>query len=144
MAVTLSVTRRLPHGQQIDSRLRGNWTLDVARSTFGPDGGPTAGVVRWTAHGWVLALTLPGGSLYADGVVTDNGCALIGVSAGYHCSLRVLSPTHLRFTLREGQLVRRVGDIELITADTTRTVHRITPNGGPPFTETMYWGRDRR
>ena len=143
IAVTLTVTGPL-HGQRIDPRLRGNWTLDLSKSTFGPDGAPSAGVVRWTAHGWVLALTFPSGYLYADAVITDHGCALIGVSPGYECSLRVLSATHLRFTMREGQVVRRVGDIELVAADTTRTVHHVTPKAGPAFTETTYWGRDKK
>ncbi len=144
IAITLVGAPRSLHGQQIDPRLRGNWTLDVSRSTFGPDGAPSAGVVRWTTHGWVLALAFPGGYVYADAVVTDQGCALIGVAPGFHCSLRVVSPTHVRFTLREGEVVRRVGDTELVAADTTRTVHRVTPNAGSPFTETTYWARDRK
>ena len=37
--------------QRVAPALRGNWTLDVATSTFGPDGTPSAGTIRWTEHG---------------------------------------------------------------------------------------------
>ena len=129
-------------GQQLDSRLLGNWTLDVARSTFGPDGPPTSGTVRWTRHGWVLALAFGGGYVYADAVITDHGCELIGVPPDYSCALALVSPTHLRFTLRQGTVIRRVGDIELVAPDTTRTIHRVTPGNGPPYTETTFWARE--
>lgn len=121
--------------------LRGYWTLDVARSTFGPDGAPSAGTVRWTEHGWVLALLFPNGQLYADGVVTDGGCALIGVPAGFSCRIETVTPTRVRFVLLEKEQVRRVGDIELLDANTTRTTHRVTPASGAAYTETTFWTR---
>jgi hypothetical protein len=125
-----------------DRALMGNWTLNVPKSSFGPDGAPTAGTVRWTEHGWVLAMVFPGGYVYADAVVTDHGCALIGVAADYTCSLEILAPTHVRFTLKQGATVRRVGDIELLDKSTTRTVHQVTPASGPRYTETTLWTRD--
>ena len=139
----LSLVSETAAAQQVDPALHGTWTLDVARSSFGPDGGPTAGTVRWTEHGWVLALVFPGGYVYADAVITDHGCALIGISADYSCSITPITPRHVRFTLRQARMVRRVGDIELVGSNTTRTTHRVTPTSGVPFTETTFWVRDR-
>ena len=141
-SLALSPAVEMGAAQQVNPALHGNWTLNVARSTFGPDGAPTAGTVRWTEHGWVLALVFAGGYVYADAVITDNGCALIGVSADYTCSLTPIAPEHIRFTLRQGGAVRRVGDIELVDSNTTRTTHRVTPVSGAPFTETTFWLRD--
>ena len=127
----------------MDPALRGNWTLNVAKSSFGPDGPPSAGTVRWTEHGWVLALVFGNGYVYADGVITDQGCALIGVPSDYTCSIAVLAPRHLRFTLKQAATIRRVGDIELLDSNTTRTLHHVTPASGSPYTETTIWSRDR-
>ncbi len=138
----LSLASETSAAQQVDPGLHGNWTLNVARSTFGPDGAPTAGTVRWTEHGWVVALVFPGGYVYADAVITDRGCALIGVSADSRCTITPITPKHLRFTLRQAGTVRRVGDIELIDSNTTRTTHRVTPVSGAPYTETTFWLRD--
>ena len=129
------------HLQRIDPGLRGNWTLDVANSTFGPDGPPSAGTVRWSEHGWVLALTFPNGYVYADAVVTDNGCALIGVPAIYTCRIAVISAKHVRITVRQGAEVERVGEIELVDSKTTRTTHRVTPASGAPYVEISLWRR---
>jgi hypothetical protein len=129
--------------QRIDPALRGNWSLNVARSTFGPDGVPSAGTVRWTEHGWVLALVFGGGYVYADAVLTDHGCALIGVSPDYTCRLDVVTPTHVRFTLRQAGSVRRVGDIELVDSNTTRATHHVSPASGASYTETAIWLRDQ-
>jgi hypothetical protein len=38
--------------------------------------------------------------------------------------------------------VRRVGDIELVDSNTTRTTHRVTPAEGAPYVETTVWRRD--
>ena len=132
------------HAQQIDAGLRGSWTLDVAKSTFGPDGPPTAGTVRWTEHGWVLALVFGGGYVYADAVVTDHGCALIGVPGDYTCGIETLTPRHVRFTLRQATATRRVGDIELIDPNTTRATHHVYPATGAAYTETVIWRRDQK
>jgi hypothetical protein len=125
-----------------DPALMGNWTLSVAKSSFGPDGAPSAGTVRWTEHGWVLAMVLSGGYVYADAVVTDKGCALIGVPADYSCSIAILTPTHVRFTLKQGASVRRIGDIELLDKNTTRAVHHVSPASAPAYAETTFWTRD--
>ena len=128
--------------QPVDPGLLGNWKLDISKSSFGPDGAPSAGTVRWTQHGWAVALVFPGGYVYTDAVITDHGCALIGVPKDYTCSIAVLTPTHVRFTLKQGGALRRVGDIELTDKDTTHTVHRVTPESGKPYTETTIWTRD--
>jgi hypothetical protein len=142
LALALSLLTHSAEAQRIDPGLRGSWTLNVARSTFGPDGPPTAGTVRWTEHGWVLALVFPGGYVYADGVLTDHGCALIGIPADYTCRVDVVTPEHVRFTLRQAGTVRRVGDIELVDSNTTRAIHHVAPASGAPYTETAIWLRD--
>lgn len=126
----------------LDPGLLGDWTLDISKSSFGPDGAPSSGVIHWNQHGWVLAMVFPSGYVYADAVVTDHGCALIGVPADYTCSITVVTPVHVRFTLKQGTNTRRVGEMELLDMNTTRTVHRVTPASGPPYTETTVWIRD--
>jgi hypothetical protein len=143
LGLALTLAGEIGAAQQVDPGLRGNWTLNVARSSFGPDGGPTSGTVRWTEHGWVVALVFAGGYVYADAVITDHGCAMIGVAADYTCSIASITPRHVRFTLKQAGAVRRVGDIELVDSNTTRTTHRVTPASGAPFTETTFWLRDR-
>ena len=67
----------------------------------------------WTEHGWVFAIITPAG-IYADAVMTDNGCTLIGVPSEYSCCIEILSPRHLRLTMKQAGAVSRVGDIELL------------------------------
>ena len=141
LAVLAAMVSPALSAHDFDSALMGNWTLNVAKSSFGPDGAPSAGTVRWTEHGWVLAMVFPGGYVYADAVVTDKDCALIGVPADYTCSIAVLGPTHVRFTLKQGTSVRRIGDIELLDRNTTRAVHHVTPVSDAPYTETTLWTR---
>jgi hypothetical protein len=129
-------------GQQMDAGLRGDWNLNVGKSTFGPGPAPKAGHVSWTEHGWVFAIITPGGGVYADAVMTDNGCTMIGVPSDYSCQIELLTPRHLRFTMKQGGTVRRVGDIELLDKNTTKTTHRVTPNDGKPYVETTIWERD--
>ena len=143
LALALSLLAHSADAQQMDPALRGSWSLNVARSTFGPDGAPSAGTVRWTEHGWVLALVFAGGYVYADAVLTDHGSALIGVPADYSCRIDVVTPRHVRFTLRQAGTIRRVGDIELLDSVTTRATHRVSPASGAPYTETAIWVRDK-
>lgn len=141
-ALLLAVVPHTLWAQHLDPALMGTWTLSIAKSSFGPDGPPSGGTVRWTQHGWVVGITFPNGYVYADAVITDHGCALIGIPANYSCTILIVAPKHLRFTLLRGKVVRRVGDIELIDANTTRAVHRVTPDTGSPYTETTIWVRD--
>jgi hypothetical protein len=143
LVLALGFLAQAAEAQQVDPALRGSWTLNVAKSTFGPDGAPSGGTVRWTEHGWVLALVFPNGYVYADAVLTDHGCALIGVSADYTCRLAVITPKHVRFTLRQAGTVRRVGDIELVDSNTTRATHHVSPASGAPYTETAIWRREQ-
>jgi hypothetical protein len=69
--------------------------------------------------------------------------ALIGIPADYTCRVDVVTPKHVRFTLRQAGTVRRVGDIELVDSNTTRAIHRVSPASGAPYTETAIWLRDR-
>ena len=143
VGVSLVLLLALPlFGQQMDAGFRGEWNLHVGKSTFGSGSAPKSGHVSWTEHGWVFAIVTPGGGVYADAVITDNGCAMIGVSSQYSCQLEVLTPRHLRFTMKQGADVRRVGEIELLDKDTTKTTHRVTPKDGEPYTETTIWERE--
>jgi hypothetical protein len=143
LALALSLVAHAARAQSMDPALRGSWTLNVAKSTFGPDGPPSAGTVRWTEHGWVFALVFTNGYVYADAVVTDNGCTLLGVAADYTCHIEVITPQHVRITLTQATTIRRVGDIELVDSNTTRATHHVTPASGAPYTETTIWLRDR-
>ena len=58
------------------------------------------------------------------------------------CEVTVVTPRHVRLRLLQGKAVRRVGDIELLDSNTTRTIHHVTPADGAPFTETTIWHRD--
>jgi len=127
--------------QQMDTQLRGEWNLNVKQSKCGPGPAPKAGHVSWTEHGWVFAIITPGG-IYADAVMTDNGCTMIGVPNEYSCTIELLTPRHLRFTMKQAGTVRRVGDIELLDKNTTKTTHRVTPKDGESFTETTIWERE--
>lgn len=128
--------------QQMDPGLRGEWNLNVAKSTFGPGPAPKSGHVSWTEHGWVFTIITPDGGVYADAVVTDDGCKMIGVPSQYSCQIEVLTPRHLRLTTKQGGAVRRVGDIELLDKNTTKTTHRVTPSDGKPYVETTIWERE--
>jgi hypothetical protein len=91
----------------------------------------------------VFALVFANGYVYADAVVTDNGCTLLGVTADYTCRITVITPLHVRITLSQASTIRRVGDIELVDSNTTRATHHVTPASGIPYTETTIWLRDR-
>jgi hypothetical protein len=129
---------------EINQGFLGDWTLDLKKSAFGPDGAPVSGMVSWTEHGWVFAMGFEGGSVYADAVSTDEGCVLIGVPSDYQCTIEVVTANHIRFTLKQGSTVRRVGEIELTDPNTTRTTHRVTPAKGAPYIETTIWVRNAR
>ena len=133
-------------GQQtVDPAFYGIWTLNVAKSDFGRTPKPTAGAVNWGAHGWVLSLVTGDGNVYADAVATDRGCALVGAfSADFSCKLEIIGPRHVRFTLLQGSVVRRVGDIELLSDDITQTTHQITPPNGATYIEKTIWERQRK
>ena len=113
----------------------------LARALLVLGQGQKAGHVSWTEHGWVFAIITQGG-IYADAVMTDNGCTLIGVSSEYSCGIEVLGPRHLRLTMKQAGAVRRIGDIELLDKNTTKTTHRVTPKDGEPYTETTIWERE--
>lgn len=132
-----------PHGATLDSRMYGMWMLDPARNTSdGPYPTPKAGLVNWTEHGMVFAITLADGSLYADATVfDDHGCIMVGVPKTYRCEVDIVTPTHVHLIVRRGQTIEREGDIELVDNDTQRTVHKVTPEHGEPYTETTVWTR---
>ncbi len=141
-ATTLCLTTSVAVAQQLDPALRGVWSLDVAKSDFGSGPAPKMGQVNWTEHGWVFVLLSADNHLYADGALTDHGCTLIGVSSDFSCEVKAMSPRHVRLLLLQGAAVRRVGDIELVDSNTTRTTHHVTPVEGTPYVETTVWRRD--
>src|SRR5262245_8144415 len=125
----------------LDPRLYGQWRLDVARSEFdGPGPAPTAGVVYWTARGWVFALAF-GEALYTDAVVDNNGCTLVGAPDSYSCESQIVTPTHVHFIERNSGRITRESDIELIDANTYRASHRMTPSVSAPYAQVEYWTR---
>jgi hypothetical protein len=125
--------------QQIDPAFLGYWTLNVDKSDFAGRQTPKGGFVNWGEHGWTLALATADGRLYADAVDTDEGCHPVGVFSNWSCEVEVVSPRHVRLTMKQGEAIRRVGDIELLEDGTTRTTHRVTPRDGASYVETTIW-----
>ena len=129
---------------KLDPRLRGFWTLNVEQSEFGgAEAKPKSGLVNWTETGFVFAIVTADASLYADAVVLGKQCQMMGVPASYSCEFRILTPRRCLLTLRDGNSVLRVADIELISDNTTRTVHHVTPATGKPYDEKTLWVRQR-
>jgi hypothetical protein len=144
VAVTFCVSAVLASGQQLSPAFYGHWTLNVDKSDFGRTPTPKAGMVNWGKHGWVFSISTADGRVYADGVVTDSGCALLGAfPSKFSCKVEIVSPRHVRFTLLDGNALRRVGDTELLSDDTTQTTHRITPPQGTPYVERTIWEKQK-
>ena len=130
--------------QKLDQKLHGFWTLNVEKSEFGgTEAKPKSGLVNWSETGFVFAIINADGSLYADAVLLNKQCKMIGVPATYSCEFKVLAPRHSQLIVRDGASVRRVADIELIDDNTTRTVHHVTPGNGKPYDEKTIWERQQ-
>ena len=127
---------------KIDPAFFGFWNLDVAKSDFAGQPKPKSGQVNWGEHGWAFTLVLANGQLFTDAAMTDHGCTYIGASS-LTCEYELLTPRHVRLTMREGKNVMRVGDIELLSDDITQTTHRVTPSDGPPYIEKTVWTRQK-
>jgi hypothetical protein len=144
IAVMFCMSVGLASGQQLSPAFHGIWALNVEKSDFGRTPKPRAGLVNWGEHGWVFSIATADGRVYADGVVTDNGCALLGAfPSKFSCKVQIVSPRHVRFTLLDDDAVRRVGDIELLSDNTTQTTHRITPSKGAPYIEKTIWEKQK-
>jgi hypothetical protein len=130
--------------QQIDSGLHGFWTLNTEKSDFGTRPKPKMGFVNWGEHGWTFAIVTADGRLYADAVGTDHGCTLVGVFSDFSCEVEVVTPRHVRLTMKQGGTVRLVGDIELLDDGTTQTTHHVTPANGAPYVEKTIWEKQVR
>ena len=104
----------------------------MEQSDFGGGPKPKMGQVNWTTHGWVFAIITGDGQLYADSVVIDRGCTLVGVPSDYSCDVKVVTPRHVQLTLKQGTAVRRVGDIELLDKNTTRAHSSRNPRRRAP------------
>jgi hypothetical protein len=100
------------------------------------------GQVNWGEHGWSFALVLANGDMFTDGVQTDHDCIYIGVLP-FSCGYEVITPRHVRLTMKDGAKVIRVGEIELLDDGTTRTTHRVTPSDGPPYVEKTIWVKQK-
>jgi hypothetical protein len=144
IATLCCVTALLAHAEdaKLDAGFYGLWNLDVAKSDFASQPKPKMGQVDWGEHGWAFALVLPNGELFTDAVQTDHGCSYIGPPA-LSCEYEVVTPRHIRLTMRKGTAVIRVGDIELMNDGTTRTTHRVFPSDGPPYVEKTIWVREK-
>lgn len=145
IVLTLSwLTVAKTFSQEVDNGLQGFWTLNVEKSDFGSRPKPKMGFVNWGEHGWTFAIVTADGRLYADAVSNDGICTLIGVFPKHSCDVTVVTPRHVRFTLKQGSTIRRVGDIELLKDGTTQTIHRVIPPEGEPYIEKTIWERQVR
>ncbi len=142
--IIVLITAAMAFSQQIDPGFQGMWILNIRKSDFSGQSEPKMGFVNWGDHGWAFALLTGDGRLYADAVSTDGGCALIGAFKNYSCKVEVVTPRHVRFTLKQRAAVRLVGDIELLEDGSTRTTHRITPPEGQPYVEKTIWEKQVR
>jgi serine/threonine protein kinase len=55
------------------------------------------------------------------------------------CTVEVVTPRHVRLTMKQGATLRRIGDIELLEDGTTRTTHHVTPSQGAPYVADTIW-----
>ena len=129
-------------GKKLDAGFYGLWNLDVAKSDFASQPKPKMGQVDWGEHGWAFALVLANGELFTDAVQTDHGCSYIGAPP-FSCEYEVVTPRHVRLTMRKGTTVIRVGEIELMDDGITKTTHRVFPSDGPPYVEKTIWVRQK-
>jgi hypothetical protein len=127
---------------KIDPAFFGFWNLEVAKSDFGGQPPPKSGQVNWGEHGWAFTLVFANGELFTDAAMTDHGCIYIGVSH-LTCEYEVVTPRHVRLTMREGNRATRIGDIELLSDDVTQTTHRVTPPNGAPYVEKTIWAKQK-
>ena len=131
--------------QQIDPAFHGFWTLNLQKSDFGDRAKPKTGFVNWGEHGWTIAIVQADGGVYADAVETSHGCRFIGVAPNdLSCMVEVVTPRHVRLTLKQGATIRRIGDIELLVDGTTQTTHHVTPSQGAPYVEKTIWEKQVR
>ncbi len=130
--------------QQLDPGFQGFWTLNTDKSDFGGRPKLKSGFVNWGEHGWTFAIVMADGRLYADSVGTDHGCTLIGVFPGFTCEIEVVAPRHVRITIKQGEVVRNIGDIELLNDGTTQTTHHMSPANGPPYVQRTIWEKEVR
>jgi quercetin dioxygenase-like cupin family protein len=136
-----SVRQASGASHQIAPEFRGFWTLNVEKSDFGdrrPK--PKTGFVNWGEHGWTFAIVQADGRAYADAVETSQGCTFIGLAPNdLSCSVEVVTPRHIRLTIKQGATIRRIGDIELLDDGTTQTTHHVTPSQGASYVEKTIW-----
>lgn len=109
------------------------WQKRLCIATKAEDGASELG-----RHGWTFALVLANGEMFTDGVQTDHGCVYVGVSP-LSCEYELITPRHVRLTMKEGATVIRVGEIELLDDGTTKTTHRVIPSDSPPYVEKTIW-----
>lgn len=103
------------------------------------------GFVNWGEHGWTFAIVTAEGRLYADAAETDHGCTFIGMAPNdLSCTVEMVTPRHVRLTMKEGATIRRIGDIELLEDGTTQTTHHVTPSQGAPYVEKTIWEKQVR
>jgi hypothetical protein len=131
--------------QQIDPAFRGFWILNVEKSDFGDRAKPKTGFVNWGEHGWTFAIVQGDSRVYADAVETSHGCTFIGMAPNdLSCAVEVVTPRHVRLTMKQGATIRRIGDIELLEDGTTQTSHHVTPSQGGPYVEKTIWEKQVR
>jgi hypothetical protein len=127
--------------QQIDPAFRGVWSLNVGKSDFGGRPKPKMEQLNWTERGWAFAMVRADGGLYADASVIDRDCKMIGVESDYSCEVNVVTRRHVRFTFKQGPVILRTVEIELLENGNLETTHTVTPANGAPYVEKMIWER---
>ena len=143
-AVMLFLIGSTTYGQnaKLDSRFLGLWDLDAVKSDFASQGKPKAGQVNWGEHGFSFALVFADGGMFTDGIQTDHGCVYIGVTP-LSCTYEVVTPRHVRLTMKDGTKTIRVGEIELLADGTTQTTHHVTPSNAAPYVEKTIWVKEQ-
>jgi hypothetical protein len=143
-AVIMCLMGSNTYGQnaKLDPGFWGLWNLEVAKSDFASQGKPKAGQVNWGVHGFSFALVFADGGVFTDGIQTDHGCVYIGVTP-LSCKYEVVTPRHVRLTMKDGTKTIRVGEIELLADGTTQTTHHVTPSNAAPYVEKTIWVREK-
>lgn len=138
--LTIHATRVADSAASSQQAFRGFWRLNAEKSDFGDRPKPKTGFVNWGENGWTFAIVQADGRVYADAVETSHGYMFIGMAPNdLSCEVEVVTPRHVRLTVKQGATVRRIGDIELLDDSTTQTTHHVTTSQGAPYVEKTIW-----
>jgi len=129
-------------GQDMDPAFYGRWKLDLAKSAFGSQAPPKAGLVAITPQGWVLAMVNAKGDLTALAVTRgpQGACGLIGLPPGFSCEQTITGARTSTWILKNKNATVETAEIELLADNATMRVKtKITPPQGEPYTAEELW-----